>query len=44
MTNYETFDSPPSLSNHAILFGVCNVKIQLRAKGLVWSQGWKALK
>ena len=27
------------MTNHAVLYDVCNVKQQLYAKGLVWSQG-----
>ena len=31
----------PTLTNHAFLHDVCNVKLQLYAKGLVWSHGGK---
>ena len=35
------FSAFPPLTNHAILYDVCNVKLQLCAKGFVWLQGGK---
>ena len=29
----------PPVTNHAVLYDVCNVKLQLYAKGLIWSRG-----